>query len=66
MGLPLGLIGQTAWLKVHDTTYSIDWNDASIVIKDQNTFTGKPKEAILIKAANPGLKKKSDIVQVPH
>ncbi len=49
---------------VQDTIHSIDLNGASIIIKDQNTFTQKFKEAILIKAANPGLNR-NRCVEVP-
>ena len=49
---------------VQDTTHSIDWKGASVIIKDQNTFTRKFKEAILIKAANPGLNRNRG-VEVP-
>ncbi len=40
---------------IQDTTHSIDWNGVSVIVKDNNFFTAKLEEAILIKAANPGL-----------
>ncbi len=47
-----------------DTIHSIDWNGASVIIADQNTFTQKFKEAILIKAVNHGLNRNRG-VKVP-
>ncbi len=38
---------------VQDITHIIDWKGASVLIKDQDTFTRKFKEAIFFKAVNP-------------
>ena len=49
---------------VYDTGHSIDWNNASVISKDSNSFSRKFKEAILIKASDPGLNRNKG-VEVP-
>ena len=46
---------------VYDTGHRIDWNNASVVSKDSNSFSRKFKEAILIKASNPGLNRNKGV-----
>ena len=40
---------------VYESGHNIDWNSARVIAKDSNSFSRKFKEAVLIKAANPGL-----------
>ncbi len=46
---------------VQDTTYIIDWNGASAIIKDQNTFIQKFKETIFWQVCSLGQK---SIIQI--
>ena len=52
--------------KIENMVYSTNnqRNGASVIVKDNSTFSRKFKEAILIKAANPGLNRNSG-VEVP-